>query len=156
VSKIYVLQREQIIPSPVLDVFDFFADVRNLESITPPWLNFRILTPTPIEMRQGTEIEYQLDWRFIGLRWKTEIRQWRPPNFFVDVQVRGPYRLWEHTHSFQSKDGATRMLDTVRYQLPLGFLGGIAHTLRVRRDLEGIFDFRAAAIGRVFRERAGV
>ena len=105
-------------------------------------------------MHQGAEIEYQLAWRFIGLRWKTEIRQWRPPHFFVDVQVRGPYKLWEHTHSFEAKDGCTRMLDAVRYQLPLGVLGEVAHALRVRRDLNKIFDFRASTIDRLFRERA--
>ena len=154
-SKLYHLQREQVIPCPVEEVFAFFADVRNLEAITPRWLNFRILTPAPIHMQPGAEIEYQLAWRFIRLRWKTAIRQWEPPHFFVDVQSRGPYRLWEHTHTFRSEDGCTRMFDTVRYQLPLGILGRCAHALRVRHDLDRIFDYRAGTIGRLFLGGAG-
>ncbi len=152
-GKLHVLQREQLIPCPVEQVFEFFAEVRNLETITPPWLNFKILSRLPVEMRQGAEIEYQLSWRFIGLHWKTVIREWNPPDSFVDVQLRGPYKVWEHTHSFRSDNGGTRMLDTVRYELPLGFLGSLAHAVKVRRDLDGIFDFRAATIGRLFRER---
>jgi ligand-binding SRPBCC domain-containing protein len=153
VSHLYQLQREQLISCPIEDVFAFFADVRNLEAITPSWLNFRILTPLPIQMQPGAEIEYQLAWRFIRLRWKTVIQEWKPPNFFVDVQSRGPYRMWEHTHTFRSEAAGTRMLDSVRYQLPLGVFGRIAHSLRVRRDLNRIFDYRAETIGRLFRDR---
>jgi ligand-binding SRPBCC domain-containing protein len=153
VGKLYVLQREQLILCPIQQVFEFFADVQNLEAITPPWLNFKVLSKLPIEMRQDAEIEYQLSWRFIGLHWKTLIRQWEPPHFFVDVQMRGPYKLWEHTHSFRPDNGGTRMLDTVRYELPFGVLGSIAHAIKVRRDLDRIFDFRAATIDRLFRER---
>ena len=152
---LYELHREQVIPRPIEEVFAFFSDVRNLEAITPPWLNFRILTPAPIHMEPGAEIEYGLAWRFIRLRWKTAIRQWKPPDFFVDVQLRGPYRVWEHTHSFRSEDASTRMSDSVRYQLPLGMLGRMAHALRVRRDLDRIFDYRADTISRLFLSRAG-
>lgn len=154
-GKIYQLQREQVIPCRIEEVFEFFADVHNLEAITPGWLNFRILTPGPIELRAGTEIEYQLAWHFIRLRWKTAIREWAPPARFVDVQVRGPYRLWEHTHSFRADGAQTHMVDAVRYQLPLGPLGQLANAIRVGRDLERIFDYRAETIDRSFRARNG-
>ena len=148
-GKLYLLHREQLIPRPIEEVFAFFKDVRHLEVSTPPWLHFQIVTPQPIHLQVGTEIEYQLAWRFIRFRWKTAIRQWQPPDFFVDVQSRGPYRLWEHTHSFRSEQAGTRMVDSVRYQLPLGILGRIAHRLRVRHDLDRIFDYRADTIGRL-------
>ena len=138
----YLLQREQWIPQPIDEVFAFFADARNLEAITPPWLGFRIWTLAPIVMSAGTHIEYQIRWRKLPVRWVTEIRCWDPPTGFMDVQLRGPYRLWEHAHSFQDVDGGTRMIDLVRYALPLGPLGSVAHAWFVKADLEKIFDYR--------------
>src|SRR5690349_19725660 len=98
--RVHHLRREMLIPAPIAEVFEFFADVRNLEAITPGWLRFRILTPTPIEMEDGALIEYRLSWWFVHLRWKTVIDQWKPPHYFVDRQLSGPYTRWEHTHSF--------------------------------------------------------
>ena len=144
--RIHHLRRESFIPASIGEVFEFFADVRNLEAITPKWLRFRIITPTPVAMKEGALIEYRLSWWFIHLRWKTVISQWKPPHFFVDEQLNGPYKLWEHTHSFREENGGTRMFDSVRYELPLGVLGDIAHRLRVRRDLQRIFDYRAEVI----------
>lgn len=128
------------------DVFAFFADARNLEAITPPWLGFQILSPKPIAMAPGTLIEYQLRWRRFPIRWVTEIRIWDPPTSFMDGQLRGPYRLWEHTHRFQAVDGGTCMRDVVRYALPLRFIGRMAHACVVKADLEGIFDYRARKV----------
>lgn len=128
------------------EVFAFFADARNLEAITPPWLGFRIPSPKMIVMAPGTLIEYRLRWHRLPIRWITEIRRWDPPTSFMDVQLRGPYRLWEHTHLFQAVDGGTRMCDVVRYALPFGFLGRIAHACVVKADLDRIFDFRARKV----------
>jgi ligand-binding SRPBCC domain-containing protein len=150
VSREYQLHREQWIGRPHEEVFAFFADAANLEAITPPWLNFRILAPTPIVMRAGAEIYYRLGWRGIPVRWKTVIVDWQPPHSFVDLQTKGPYALWEHTHSFLPEAGGTRIVDHVRYRLPLGFLGTLAHRLRVRADVARIFDHRARAIARHF------
>jgi ligand-binding SRPBCC domain-containing protein len=147
---LYTLVRDQWIPSTQEQVFQFFADAENLEAVTPYWLKFHLITPTPIEMDQGTEIEYQISWWIVRLRWKTEITHWSPPHFFVDVQRRGPYRFWEHTHTFREEGGGTRMFDTVRYELPFGVLGRVAHALKVRDDLNRIFDYRAARIGERF------
>jgi ligand-binding SRPBCC domain-containing protein len=142
----YSLQREQWIPRPMQDVFDFFADARNLEVITPPWLRFQIVSPEPIAMAPGTLIEYQLRWHRFPIRWVTEIRSWEPPTSFMDVQLHGPYRLWEHTHRFEVVEGGTRMSDVVRYALPFGFLGRMAHACMVNADLKGIFDYRARKV----------
>jgi ligand-binding SRPBCC domain-containing protein len=144
---LHVLRREQRLPGAPADVFPFFADAHNLEAITPPWLGFRVATPRPIGMSAGALIEYRLRLRGVPLRWRTRIAVWDPPRRFVDVQLSGPYRLWHHTHDFEpAGDGGTVMRDTVRYALPLGPVGALAHALVVRRDLAAIFDFRHAAV----------
>jgi ligand-binding SRPBCC domain-containing protein len=148
-----LLQREQEIPRPIDEVFAFFADAQNLETITPPWLGFRILTPGPITMRAGARIVYRLGWRWLPLRWVTEITAWEPPLHFVDVQRHGPYALWCHTHEFEPHEGGTRMRDRVRYALPLGVLGALAHRLAVRKDLEAIFDYRARRVSAILGGR---
>lgn len=138
----HTLRRRQWIPRPIDEVFEFFSDARNLEEITPPWLGFRIQTPGPIRLATGTRIRYRLGLHGIPLGWTTAIRQWRPPLRFVDVQLSGPYRLWHHTHRFEAKDGGTLMTDIVRYRLPMGIIGRVVHRLKVRRDVERIFDYR--------------
>ncbi|HVK12920.1 MAG TPA: SRPBCC family protein [Gemmataceae bacterium] len=146
----HVLAREQWLPAPVETVFAFFAEARNLEAITPPWLNFRIRTPGPIDLRAGSRIAYRISWHGVPLRWLTEIAAWDPPHGFTDVQVRGPYRLWHHVHTFEPAGAGTRMRDVVTYRLPFGPVGRVAHRWRVRRDLEAIFDYRARAVADVF------
>ncbi len=148
----YTLQRQQRLSGTPAQVFAFFADARNLEAITPPLLRLRIVTPEPITMAAGTLLRYRLKVRGVPLRWLTVIQEWEPPHRFVDSQLEGPYALWHHTHSF-APDGAggTLMRDVVRYALPLGPLGELAHRLLVRSDLERIFDFRADAVAGLLR-----
>ena len=146
------LSRALALPGTPDEVFPFFADARNLEALTPPLLRFEVVTPDPIEMQVGTLIQYRLRLRGLPVRWLTSIQAWEPPHRFVDVQVRGPYALWHHTHTFEDLgDGTTLMRDLVRYALPFGPLGVAAHSLFVRRDVEAIFDFRREAIGPLLR-----
>jgi ligand-binding SRPBCC domain-containing protein len=149
--RIHVLERSQRLPAPPAAVFPFFADARNLEAITPPLLRFRVVTPEPIAMRPGTLIQYRLRLRGIPVNWLTSIQEWEPPHRFVDVQLRGPYALWHHTHDLRDDGaGGTVMRDTVRYAIGFGPLGALAHRLVVRRDLERIFDFRARHVSQKF------
>jgi hypothetical protein len=147
---VYTLRREQVVPRPLEEVFEFSSDARNLHKITPPWLNFQILTPGPIDMQAGTLLDYRLKWHGLNIRWRTRIVSWNPPGAFVDEQIRGPYRMWHHSHTFTAEAGGTRMVDVVNYQLPLGILGAIAHRLAVRRDLERVFDYRRQVIASLF------
>ncbi len=139
--------RRQRLELPIEQAFEFYAQARNLETITPPWLGFRVTTPGAIEMREGALIEYRLALHRIPVRWRTRIEAWEPPVRFVDAQLRGPYSLWVHTHTFEP-DGPDGVVigDHVRYALPFGPLGAIAHAAFVRRDLERIFDYRAHAV----------
>ena len=141
----HVLKTRMSMPLPLEDVFAFFSDAPNLESITPPELRFRILTPQPIPMREGTLIDYRLRLLGVPLRWKARIRRWQPPTGFVDEQVRGPYRLWEHTHCFYDDGDETIIEDVVRYGLPFWPFGEIAHPV-VRLQLGRIFRFRESAV----------
>ncbi len=143
------LVREQRLPQRPDEAFEFFADALNLERITPPWLGFSVVTRKPIEMRAGTLIDYRLTFHGASLSWHTEIALWDPPRRFVDVQLAGPYRVWHHTHTFEPDGEGTVMRDVVRYGLPLGPLGELIRVLLVRRDLDGIFDFRQKEVARV-------
>lgn len=138
----YTLRRQQFIPTSIDRVFAFFADAGNLDVLTPPWLHFRIKTPLPITMKSGALIDYTICWRLLPVRWRTEILDWSPPYRFIDQQVQGPYRFWHHTHTFESRQGGTLMHDLVRYRLPLGPLGDLAHVILVKRDLNAIFNYR--------------
>jgi hypothetical protein len=148
--KIYRIDREQWLPAPMERVFDFFSDAANLETLTPPWVGFHILSPLPIAMRPGARIEYRIALAGIPLRWRTGITQWQPGVRFVDEQERGPYALWEHSHEFERCGDGVLMRDAVRYALPLGVLGRVAHAVAVRSALAAIFDYRFARIRELF------
>jgi ligand-binding SRPBCC domain-containing protein len=145
----HTLEREQWVPRPLEEVFEFFSSAKNLETLTPPWLNFRIVT-LPIAMQAGAIIRYKISWHGLPIRWTTEIQTWQPPYLFVDRQRKGPYKLWHHTHTFESVDGGTRMRDLVRYGEPFGVIGSVAHWLVVERDVERIFDYRRERVGEIF------
>ena len=145
----YLLERRQLLPGPLADVFPFFAQAENLEAITPDSLSFHIHTPRPIVMQPGTLIDYSIRLFGVPLRWQTRIEQFDPPHRFVDVQLRGPYRLWRHTHEFQQTRAGTEVRDRVEYQMPLGPLGSVAHAMFVRRTLDHIFDYRRERIERL-------
>lgn len=142
--KTYTLARTQWIPRPVEAAFDFFSRASNLQSITPPWLNFHI-TEAPAELRAGALLRYKLRVHGIPIRWTTEITNWNPPYGFVDEQLSGPYALWHHEHTFVAEKGGTRIEDTVTYALPFGPFGRMGHWI-VRNDLKQIFDYRSQKI----------
>jgi ligand-binding SRPBCC domain-containing protein len=138
------------VPRPLEEVFEFFSNAENLGEITPAWLHFRILSVEPVPLQKGTLMRYSLRWRIFPIHWTTEIVEWEPPHRFVDVQLKGPYKLWHHEHRFVAKGAGTRISDEVQYDLPFGVLGRIAHGLKVRHDVEGIFAYRRAVIEKRF------
>jgi ligand-binding SRPBCC domain-containing protein len=143
---VHRLDRRQRLDRPIDEVFAFFAQAHNLERITPSWLRFEVRGTEPGEMGEGTLIHYRLRLHGVPLRWTSRIESWDPGRGFVDRQVRGPYRVWHHRHSFAREGDATVVGDEVHYALPLARAGELAHRLFVRRDLERIFDHRQAAV----------
>ena len=147
--KEHTIHQSVWVPKPVTAIFAFFAAAENLERITPPELGFRIRSDLPITMRSGTLIDYTIKLHGIPMKWRTEITDWNPPHSFEDVQLRGPYAKWVHTHTFVEDRGGTTIEDRVVYALPLGPLGAIVHPF-VRRQLKRIFDYRERVLLREF------
>ncbi|MFV0445552.1 MAG: SRPBCC family protein [Planctomycetaceae bacterium] len=136
---LYQIESRLWLPRPIDEVFAFFSDAANLESLTPPWLRFEIVTPQPISMQTGQLIDYRLTLRGLPLKWRSEILDWDPPRQFVDEMRRGPYRHWHHRHVFEPRDGGTDIIDVVDYAVPGG---AFINWLLVQRDLHTIFEFR--------------
>lgn len=144
---IHELHSQVRVPGRLEEVFPFFADAGNLELLTPPWLNFNIVTPRPITMRPGAIIDYRISLHGLPMRWRSEITAWQPPYRFVDEQRRGPYRLWIHEHTFRQDGPEVVVADHVRYAVPGGpILEQLVHAAFVRRSLRRIFDFRVHAM----------
>jgi ligand-binding SRPBCC domain-containing protein len=127
------------LPQTAEYVFDLFADAPNLQAITPESLRFQIITPQPIDMSAGTLIDYRLSLRSVPIRWRREISVWEPPYRFIDRQLRGPYQLWEHTHTFHRLDEGTLVCDDVHYRVPGGRM---MHRIIMKPELKKIFEYR--------------
>lgn len=147
VMHVHTLRFDQFLPAARAEVFPFFADAANLERITPPWVQFWILTPAPIAMRAGALIDYRIRVHGLPLRWRTEIAEWEPPWRFVDVQLRGPYRIWHHTHTFVEVGGGTLCRDEIAYAV---WGGSLVNRLFVQRDIERIFAHRREVLHKIF------
>jgi ligand-binding SRPBCC domain-containing protein len=128
-------------------IFEVFSDAFQLETLTPPWLQFAVLTPRPIHIREGTRIDYRMRLHGVPVRWQSRIDVWEPPLRFVDEQTRGPYRRWRHEHVFEEVTGGTIYRDRVDYAAPGGWL---IERLFVRKSLLKIFEFRQRMLNQVF------
>lgn len=144
----YELTAALAVDCPVDAVFEFFSEATNLDVITPPWLQFRVLTPRPILMREGAVIDYSLRLHRFPVKWRSRIENWEPGEGFVDTQVRGPFRSWRHEHTFEILgNGRTAIRDRVEYRVPGGWP---IHRLFVRRDLSSIFRYRQQKVLEIF------
>lgn len=151
--RIYKLEREQCIPRPLECIFPFFERPENLALITPPWLGFELLCPSPVDMAEGRFIDYRIKIKGFPVRWRSLILMYEPPYQFVDEQVIGPYAYWHHLHRFESEGHKTRILDQVRYALPRWLLGPVAllvHNGFVRPALNEIFDYRTEVFEQLY------
>ena len=151
--KYYELDMEQFTDQPVEKVFEYFSRPENLEEITPPQLGFTIMTSSPIPMEKGSVFDYTI--RILGfpVHWRTLITSYDPPHGFVDEQIKGPYVLWYHRHSFKDKNGWTMIWDTVRYTVPLGIIVRFLNLIWIRKDLKDIFAYRRKFIANKFEEQ---
>jgi len=127
-------------------MFAFFADASNLERLTPPWLKFRILTPMPVVMGPGVEIDYRIGIYGLPIPWRSRIDVWEPGVRFIDRQLVGPYRWWRHEHRFEAVAGGTLVVDHVEYVPRAAWISAGL----VRRDLERIFVYRQNALRQIF------
>ena len=144
----YRLLAELWLPFSPAQIFPFFGDAANLETLTPPFLHFHVITPQPIAMQQGTTIDYRLKLHGIPVSWRSKISAWEPPLRFVDEQLRGPYRFWHHEHTFIEQAGGTLVRDEIAYGVPGG---AIVQRLFVGPDLRKIFAYRQKMMRQIFQ-----
>jgi ligand-binding SRPBCC domain-containing protein len=149
----YLLQTNYCTSTPIAEVFQFFSNAKNLEILTPPWLNFTILDHEPEKMFVGKMINYRLKIHGIPMHWRSEITVWEPPFRFVDEQRVGPYKRWHHEHLFEEVSGKTVIKDIVHYQVPFGnfFPGKLVERFFVRKDLVKIFTYRLQVLREKFK-----
>lgn len=154
--KIYYYKTEQFLSTDINTAWNFFSSAKNLARITPPELDFNILTALDEkDIYQGMLIEYTIRPLFgILLNWQTQILTIKKPEMFIDKQLKGPYKIWEHTHEFIQTEKGVLMKDSVKYLLPFGILGNIAHSLFVRRKIERIFNYRKQVLNKIFNQNA--
>ena len=147
----YKLKRKQFVKTDLKTCWDFFSSPQNLKRITPPYMGFNIKFDLPEKMYEGLMIEYSVKPVLgIPMTWITEIKTVKDNLFFVDEQRKGPYKIWHHEHHFKEVEGGIEMTDIVSYELPLGILGKFAHVLFVKKQLEGIFNFRIKMVDEIF------
>ena len=151
--KVFKLKYTQVIKSDINKVFDFFSDPENLSLITPKKLDFKILTPMPVNMREGQLIDYTIKVLKVRIRWRTIITEYVPKKKFIDQQLKGPYSMWHHSHEFIEKNGSVNMIDTIHYAMPFGFIGSFINMIWVRKDLDEIFKYRSMTIKKYFERK---
>jgi len=152
--KIYYYRTEQFLSTDLNTAWHFFSAAKNLARITPPDLDFKILTQLEDkDIFPGMLIDYTVRPLFgIPLHWQTEISKIEKPQMFIDKQLKGPYKIWEHTHHFVQKQKGILMKDEVKYQLPFGIIGKMTHSLIVRKKIERIFNYRKEVLNKIFNE----
>lgn len=137
---------EQYIPRKKKDLFPYFSVETNLEELTPPYLNFKVVHKSSEKISEGTELSYKLKLRGLPIDWTSKIIGWNAPTSFVDTQIKGPYKKWHHEHTFQDLGEGCLMRDVITYQLPMGWLGEVVASRWVQSDLKKIFNFRRKVI----------
>jgi ligand-binding SRPBCC domain-containing protein len=147
----HILVKETVINRPLKEVFDFFSKAENLNKITPPDMQFQILTPLPINIQKGTLIDYKIKVNGIPFKWKTLISTWEPPFRFVDEQLNGPYNTWNHEHTFEERDGKTYMKDVVKFKSPGWILEPLINALFIEKKVKGIFEYREKMLSEFFK-----
>jgi ligand-binding SRPBCC domain-containing protein len=147
----YQLKSTQFVKTDLETCWDFFSSPKNLQVITPDYMGFDIKVELPEKMYEGLMIEYTVKPLLnIPMSWITEIKYVHDKKYFVDEQRKGPYKIWHHEHHFKEVEGGVEMTDIVSYELPLGFLGRIAHPILVKKKLNEIFDYRFKKVEELF------
>ena len=171
-------ESEQWVPAPLERVFAFFADPHNLPRIMPPALGTRLVKLSLVPPRfpagqvppgtlrmagAGTEMTVAvrvIPYFPVHERWVVRITEFSLNQYFHDVQKQGPFRLWEHTHSFEpgavgGQEG-TLIRDEVDYEIGFGIVGRVLENTLFQRIFRSTFEYRRRAIGEIFPASAVV
>jgi len=152
---IHQLHFEQIIPAPLDEVWDFFSDAKNLSVLTPKEMNMKVISELGEgQIFEGMEIAYFVSPLFrIPMYWKTKIIKVQAKHQFIDVQQKGPFKLWHHTHTFTEVENGVLMTDDIQYQLPFAPLGDLVHKPLVRKNLLDLFEHRKKMCDSLFPKK---
>jgi ligand-binding SRPBCC domain-containing protein len=151
-SKLYRISFKQSIPSDIDTIWEFISSPKNLKLITPPHMGFDIVSEMDSDkMYPGQIIAYKVSpIAGIKMNWVTEITHVKEKEYFVDEQRFGPYSLWHHKHFIKAIPGGVEMTDIVDYKIPFGFLGDIANSILVKKQLQEIFDYRFKKVEEIY------
>jgi ligand-binding SRPBCC domain-containing protein len=138
---------KQWVPQSLSKTFSFFKEAKNLERLTPKFLNFKIINQSTPDIQDGTKFTYRLSIHGLPVTWQSKITDWEPDNKFSDIQIKGPYSHWHHTHRFEEKDGGTLITDHVVYKVPFGLIGELVAGPFIKKDLETVFNYRTKTVG---------
>ena len=143
---------EQFLPIDKREAWDFFSSPKNLSLITPPEMDFKIISRlNGEEIFEGMKIDYTVKPLLgIAVRWQTEICKVQNQNYFTDRQAKGPYKIWDHTHTFSEVDEGVLMHDIVNYKLPFGFLGRTLNSILIKGKIDSIFVYRKKVLATLF------
>ena len=146
----HTLEREQMVTASLTECWDFLKNPANLNLITPPDLDFTIVSPIPEDMYNGLIVEYRISIPWFGTqRWVAELKHIRENKSFVDEQRIGPYTLWYHSHELNQTSAGVQLIDRVHYKVPYGIFGSLLHAFFIRKTLQRIFDYRQEKIGEI-------
>jgi len=137
--KLYNFESKQTINCSIETVFSFFSSPENLKVLIPPRLGFKILTPSPINMGKGCLIDYLIYFMGIPVHWCSIITDYDPPYMFIDQQIKGPYTLWHHKHTFREIKNGVEIRDRVVYSIPVGWMGRLLHKYWIKKILKIFF-----------------
>lgn len=141
----------QYLPLTPDQAWTFFSDPNNLSKITPPEMDFRIISELPRKVYTGLIIEYKVSpFGNFSLPWVTEIKAVQEGSYFIDEQRFGPYKFWHHQHHFLPQGNGTVMTDILDYRLPGGWIGQWINKLFVERQIENIFAYRKKVLTELF------
>ena len=147
--RVYALNCEMLVQRPLKEIFAFFENPANLAKITPPWLSFNIVTKD-VPMGKNAQFDYVIKWLGLPMKWRSLITTYDPPRSFSDEQLIGPYKTWNHEHSFEETGRGVVVGDHLTYSLPMGPLGAIAQSVMVKRQLLSVFRYRQTALAKIF------
>ncbi len=150
-KKVNQFESTQFVKKNIKDVFNFFSAAENLETITPPFLCFKVLSKSTPNIQKGTIIQYKLKIHHIPVKWITHITEFEKNKYFIDSQEKGPYKKWVHRHSFEEIKNGTLIHDQVDYIIPAGILGQMLLSRFIKNDIQCIFSYRKEVIERIFK-----
>jgi len=148
------LEFEQFLNIPMEQAWPFFSSPANLNRITPPQLKFQFIGAPPANVYEGLVIRYRIRPMLnIPVKWVTKITALEKNIFFIDEQIKGPYKIWHHEHHFKTVDGGVLMTDILEYDIGWGLLGWLAGEMWVHKQVWNIFSFRQKTLSELFHEK---